>query len=391
MRTEVQEKSITERILKVELPEEVVNHKLEEVYRKTVRDLELPGFRRGKVPRRLLEIKFGKDFLYEDSQKELLAEYLPKALKEGNLEPVSEPLPKVIQFEEGKPFVFEVEVEVLPEAKVSYLEVEVEPPPRRRVTKREVALLLEELRLKQAAIIPKEGKVEDGDIVLIRLNGGEHEIKVNKDDKFTSQLIGAAVGDEVKIKLEVEGTEERVAKILELKEIELPPLDDEFARAEGYSNLAELEEWARKELKERFKAEYQQQMRFKILDTIVANTDVSVPKRMKEELVKKASEDAERVGIALSKKEHEKQVEQQIKREIVIESIKKAQGLMISPEQFEELLSKEADRRGMNPTKFKALLEKEGRLNSFKKELEREKVLDYLYKKALIKSKSKKE
>ena len=396
MKTRVEEKGPTSRLIEVELPEETVARKLEEVYRHVVRDIELPGFRRGRVPRPLLEAWFGRDFLYEDSQRELIQEYLPQALKEAEIRPVTEPETRVVQFEEGKPFIFRVEVEVLPEVEVDdYLGIEVEAEPKPRVTEKEVQKELERLRRERATLLPKEGAAEVGDIVIVTERIVDSagtvvseergiELELEEDDEFSAKLLGRGVDDDDEVELPLDEGHRSLIEIEEVKRVELPPLDDEFARDQGYENLEELEERVKEELRGRFSREYERRMKLKILDELIDRTPITIPERLIEGLMADL-EGLEGLTEEESAEERRRRV-RGVKRELVLEAIKRREGLELSDEEFEEELAEEAERRGMNPHKLKGILEREGRLKEFRRQLENERVLDLLYENAKIKS-----
>lgn len=399
MKTKLREKSKTQLLLEVEVPEQAVDQKLEEIYRRVVRDMEMPGFRRGKIPRSLLEARFGEDFFNDDSQTELIQEYLPQALEEHKLKPVSEPQTNVVQFERGRPFIFEVEVEILPKVEVKeYKGIEVSPEPKKRATKKEVEKAVELLRKEQATLIPKEGElVEQGDVAIIderisSIETGEVirdeknvELEISQEDKIAAKLLGKKVGDEVEMELDEEY--KTFIKIEELKQIELPELDDEFARDLGHESSEELKEKVKQDLREQFKREHEQAMKLKVLDAIVERTKIEVPERMIEELVQRDPALFKERGLPQPSKEeiakYRERAKRGLKRELVLEAVKGREE--IDDEELEELLEEEAGKRGMDVMKFKALLEREDQLEFFRKDLENKRVLDLLYKHAVIK------
>jgi len=390
MKTKVEEKGPTARLIEVELPKEVVARKLEEVYRRVVRDIELPGFRRGHIPRPLLEARFGQDLLYEDSQKELIQEYLPQALKETELRPITEPETQVVQFEEGKPLIFRVEVEVLPEVEVEdYLGIEVEAEPKPRATKKEVQKELDRLRREHATLLPKEGEAKVGDVAIVseRIVDSHGtavseergvELELEEDDRFSEKLLGKRAGDEVELPLDEE--HKSLIKIEELKQVELPPPDEEFAKDLGHESLEELEEKVKEDLRERFSREHERRMKLKILDELIDRTPITIP----EQLIDQLTEDLEGLTEEELAEERRRGV-RGLKRDLVLQAIKRREDLELSDEEFEEELAEEAERQGLNPHKLKGLLEREGRLKEFRRSLERERALDLLYANAVIK------
>jgi trigger factor len=276
--------------VEVELPPEVVARKLEEAYRRAAREVSIPGFRRGHAPRALLEAQLGRDFLYEDSQQELVREYLPQALKELDLRPVVEPQAKVLQFEEGKPLIFQAEVEVLPEVEVEdYWGIEVEELPKPRPTEEALAAELERLRREHATLLPKEGgRAEPGDVAIVSeriLDGRGRTLRESQEVEWgieeQDKLLGRAVGETVELPL---GKGERAQiKIEELKRVELPPLDDALAQECGYASLEELRAKLAQEVEARLEREHERVMKLRVLDELIDRTALTIPERLVEE------------------------------------------------------------------------------------------------------------
>ncbi|MGQ9477926.1 MAG: trigger factor [Candidatus Bipolaricaulia bacterium] len=396
MKTKVETRGPTTRVVEVELPAEVVTRKLEEVYRHVAQQVRLPGFRPGRAPRPLLEAQFGRDLLYRDSQEELIQEYLPKALKELELRPVGEPQARVLQFEEGKPFIFQAEVEVLPEVEVEdYLGIVVEALPEPEVTQEELKAQLDRLRREHGFLLPKEdkAKAEVGDVAIVSerivdargrtiREGREVEWEVEEEDK----LLRKGVGEELELPLE--GGQRAFLRIEELKRVELPPLDEAFAKELGYASLAELEAQVRADLKERLAEGYAWQMKLRVLDELIDRTPLSVPEKLVETSIQEDLESLKERGLPLPSEEEIAEERRRrvraIKREVVLQAVKRREGLELSEEEFEAALAEEAARQGLSPAKFKGLLEREGKLKEFRRKLEDERVLDFLYKNAKI-------
>lgn len=397
MKTKVEAKGPTTRLVEVELPPEVVARKLEEVYRQVAQRVRLPGFRPGRAPRRLLEAQFGPDFLYRDSQVELIEEYLPQALRELELRPVGEPQAKVLQFEEGKPFIFQAEVEVLPEVEVEdYLGITVEALPEPEVTQEVLEAELDRLRREHAVLTPKEGRAEAGDVAIVAerivdsrgrtlREGREVEWEVEENDP----LLGKGPGEEIELPLEK--GEKALLRIEELKRVELPPLDEAFARELGHPSLEALKAHLRADLEERLAREYTWQMKLRVLDELIDRTPLAVPERLVEASLQEDLKALEERGLSRPSEEaiaeERRRRVRAIKRELVLQAIKRRERLELSDEEFEAALAEEAARQGLSPQKLKGLLEREGRLQAFRRDLEDERALDFLYKHAKIQGK----
>ena len=384
-------KSPTHVLVRVEVPAERVSQKLDELFRRASREIHLPGFRPGRVPRAVLEARFGKDFLNEDAQAELIEEYLPQALQQLQIRPVSPPQTKPGEFDPQKDFAFEAEVEVLPEVTVhNYTDIEIEDVPAEPVQDSDIDGVLERLRVEHAVLLPKVGEksslVEPGDIVEVKISG-EEEIREwqASPDELTGQLIGHRVGETVFIKAD-DGQQLRV-RIEGVKILEKPPIE-ELAKTLGHGDVAALRAKIRQELEESRARRRERTLKLKILDTIVAQTPMELPPRFIEGLVAQELERWQQQGLPEPSAEDVKRLrealEQRVKRELVLDAIKRREGLALSDADFEKLLEAEAQKREMKPIKFRALLEREGKLQSFRSEHEDERVLQFLYEHAKI-------
>ena len=390
MKTTLQEKSETQYVIQVEIPLDVVDQKLEEMYRRVARTLELPGFRKGHIPRAFLEVRFGKDFLYEDSKAELLEMYLPQALSENKIEPASRPEPRIVEFEAGKPFRFEIDVEVFPEIKVlDYSNLEVEAPSRPRITQKEIDRVVEELRVEHATLVPKPrtASVEADDVVVIRQRGGQTREIQARSEGWASAFLGKRVGESVEIDSS-EGSKLKVT-IGGIKRIELPDLK-ELAETLGQKDPDSMKEDIREKLKESHKQEHERELRVAVLDALVERSGVKVPARLVDDLLEEERKVFEKGGRELSEEERLKLrevIEQRLKRDRVLQAIKQKENIHVSDEELEQFIKQEAERRGTNLVKFKALLEREGQLERLRQDRENKQVLDLLVEKANISGK----
>lgn len=384
-------KSPTQVLVRVEIPAERVSQKIEELFRRASREIELPGFRRGRVPRAVLEARFGKDFLNEDAQTELIEEYLPQALQQLQLRPVSPPQTKPGEFDPQKDFAFEAEVEVLPEVTVrNYTDIEIEDVPMEPVQDSDVDAVVERLRLEHATLVPKAGErssiVEAGDIVEVKISG-EDQIREwqASPGELTGRLIGHRVGETVVLKTD-DGQQLRV-RIEGVKILEKPD-GEELAKTLGHEDITALRAKIRQELEESRARRRERTLKLKILDTIVAQTPIELPPRFIENLVAQELERWQQQGMPEPAAEDVKRlreaIEQRVRRELVLEAIKRREGLALSDADFEKLLAEEAQKREMKPIKFRALLEREGQLQSFRSDAEDERVLQFLYENAKI-------
>jgi len=392
MKVETQETSSSTYTLTIELPVEQVSEKIQAMFRQVAHEVNVPGFRKGKVPRGYLENMFGKDFLDEDVQNALIEEALPVALAQKSLRPLSKPQTRVTHFKEGDPFTFEVDIEVLPTIEfpdLSSVQVEAEPDPVPQDD--DVERILEDLRVQHATLVPKAqgAQAAFGDVVVVALpNGSAREILLNEDSDLSKQLVGQEAGATVDVRMQ---ERELALTVAEIKDVEKPDLA-ELASTLDKDSEAELLDDIQSQLQERLDQEHRQKMRYKVLDAIIAAADVPVPPRLKDEVIEHELDALARSGRvgALSdddRSAYAEGAEERLKREVALESLKRQnESFKLSDEAFDKILEEAAEAQNMNPVKFKALLERENSLQRFRSQKEDERLLDYLFEQVDIKT-----
>ena len=242
--------------LTFEVPAEEFNLALDKAFKKVSKDVQIPGFRKGKIPRGMFEKRFGVESLYQDAVDIVLPEAYSKAIDETDIFPIAQPEVDIEQIEKGKDLVFTAIVEVKPEVTLGdYKGLEVEEESV-EVTDEDVENEINTIRERHAELVVKEdGKVEDGDTAVIDFEGfldgeafeggkGEnHSLEIGSGSfipGFEEKLIGKEAGEETEIEITFpeEYHAENLAgkdavfkvKIHEIKSKELPELDDEFAK-----------------------------------------------------------------------------------------------------------------------------------------------------------------
>lgn len=272
-----EKKGINDGVLSFEISEEQVKQGIETAFNKVKGTLSVPGFRKGKVPRKVFNKMYGEEALYEDALNAILPEAYAAALEEAGIEPVDQPEIDVKSMETGKPWEIEAKVTVRPEVTLGdYTGLEV-PKQDREVTDEDVVENLESKRSAQAELVLKEEAAENGDTVVIDFEGfkdGE-AFEGGKGDNFSlelgsnsfipgfeEQLVGTKAGDEVEVNVtfpedyQAENLKGQDAvfkvKVHEVKAKELPELDDEFAKDidDEVESLDELKEKVKKQLTE---------------------------------------------------------------------------------------------------------------------------------------------
>lgn len=395
MKSTIKERTDTEVTLEITIDSDTVNQKLDEIYNKMVQELDIPGFRKGKVPKSFVKARFGDDVFYEDAQNELIEEFLPEAIEENSIDPVSQPKTKIQEFERDEDFTFEASVEVLPELELEeYTGIEVQDPGTEEVTEKDIEERLEELREENGQLVPKEEEVvEPGDYILVSgPEGGTEQTEVTEDDP-TKQFIGKSVGAEVELGTDSEEEETAQLTVQEIKQLDLPSVDDEFAKDLGHEDLESLRTEIKSDLFSQKEEERTEELGDKILDKILDSTDFSPPKKMIKKIADdKVSETKEQIGSdsfaellekqGKSEEEVAKDIEEsarkQLKRSMVLDEIAEQEGIGLADEELEEELESEAARQGVNPIKLKNQLRANDKLESYRDSLIHEKVVDFL-------------
>ncbi|WP_019120190.1 trigger factor [Brevibacillus massiliensis] len=287
-------------VLTVEVEPEKVDQALDQAFKTVVKKVNVPGFRKGKIPRKLFEARFGVESLYQDALDILLPAAYGQAVKETGIEPVDRPEVDVEQMGKGEKLIFKATVTVKPEVKLGqYKGLEVEPKDF-TVKDEDVDAELKRMQERHAELyVVEDGKVESGDIALIDFEGFQDgdAFEGGKEENysleigsgtfiagFEDQLIGAAKGEEREVKVtfpedyhapNLAGKEAVFkVKVNEIKRKNLPELDDEFAKdVSEFDTLDELKADIKKKLEEK----------------AVRDKDTYI----RQELVLKASENAE--------------------------------------------------------------------------------------------------
>ena len=264
--------------LTIEVPAEELEKAIDAAYKKQKNQISIPGFRKGKVPRAMVEKMYGVEVFYEDAANTLMQQNYPSAVEESGVDIVSRPSIDVVQIEKGKPFIYTAEVAVRPEVTLGkYMGVTVTKIDT-SVSDDEVAEALEQQRNNNARTISVTDRpVAVGDTAVIDFEGfvdgvafeggkGEnHPLEIGSHtfiDNFEDQLVGKNAGDEVEVNVTFPELYQAAdlagkpatfkVKINEIKAKELPELDDEFAQdVSEFDTLAEYKESLKKNLEEK--------------------------------------------------------------------------------------------------------------------------------------------
>ena len=378
--------------LTIEVSAEDLEKAMQAAYQKAKGRITLPGFRKGKAPRKMIEQMYGKGIFLEDAANALIPEHYSKALEECELEIVSQPQIDVTQAEPGKAFIFTAEVAVKPEVTLGeYKGVEV-PKSETEVTDEDVEAELKKEQEKNSRTVTVEDRgAENGDITTIDFEGfvdGEafeggkgtdYPLTLGSGSfipGFEDQLVGAKEGDHVEVK--VTFPEEYQAKELAGKEAvfqcdvkkveakELPELDDDFAQdVSEFDTLAEYKEDVKKNLTEKKEKAARTAKENAAVDKAIENAEMDIPDAMLNDFSRRMQSQGltmeqyfQFTGMTLDKMQEEMkpQALKRIQTRLVLEKIAEVENIQPTDEEVEEEFKKMADAYKMEVEKIKELL-----------------------------------
>lgn len=386
--------------LTIEVSADKVEKAIQAAYLKEKSKISLPGFRKGKVPRQMIEKMYGAAIFYEDAANRLIQENYGPAVDESGVDVVSRPTIDITQIEKGQPFIFTAEVAVKPEVKLGkYMGVTVTKIDT-SVSDEEVDAAVEEERNHNARTVTVQDRaIQDGDTAVIDFEGfvdgvafeggkaENHSLVIGSHsfiDTFEEQLIGKNTGDETEVNVTFpeEYQAEELAgkpalfkvKIHEIKVKELPELDDEFAQdVSEFDTLAEYREDVRKKLGETKEEEARRTKEDEAIKKIVDKSSMEIPEAMIETQVEVMVEEfAQRIsqqglsfeqymqfsGMTMAKMKEQVKPEalSRIQSSLVLEEIAKAEDIQVSDEDVAAEIEKMAKAYGMEAEKVSEFL-----------------------------------
>ena len=387
--------------LTIEVPAEDVEKALQAAYLKERSKISLPGFRKGKVPRQMIEKMYGPEVFYDEAANHMISEAYGKAFDECELQIVSQPKIEVAQIEKGKSFIFTAEVAVKPEVTLGeYKGLKVDKVST-RVTQKEVDEEIEKERERNARTIDVTDRaVQDKDMVTLDFEGfvdgeafeggkGEnYPLTIGSGSfipGFEEQLIGAEIDKETEVKVtfpEDYQAEELAGKdavfkctVHQIKAKELPELDDEFASdvSESCETLEDYRAEVKAKIKERKEREGRQKKEDQAVEQAIENSQMDIPQPMIDLEAKQLADDFARrlmqqgmsaeqyfqlTGLSEDKiiEELKPQAEKRIKTRLVLEAVVAAEDIQVSDERLDEELQKMADSYQMEVDKLKEFM-----------------------------------
>ena len=383
--------------LTIEVSAEELEKALQSAYQKQKSKISIPGFRKGKVPRQMIEKMYGAAIFYDDAVNELIPKAYSDAYDECELDLVSQPEINVVQIEKGKPFIFTAEVATKPEVTLGeYKGLKVDKIST-RVTQKEVDAKIQEEAEKNARTITVEDRpVQDGDEVIldfegfvdgVAFEGGKGEnypLTIGSGafiPGFEEQLVGAESGKEVEVNVtfpedyQAEDLKGKAAvfkcTVHEIKAKELPEIDDEFAaEVSEFDTLEEYKADVKAKIKEQKETEGKTKKEDQAVEQAVANATMEIPEPMINTQTRQMADDfAQRMmqqGLTMEQYfqftglTEEKMLEdlrpqalKRIQTRLVLEAIAQAENIEISDEKLDEEIAKMAEAYNMEADKLK--------------------------------------
>ena len=427
MQTTVEETDKHTVKLTIEIPPEEFGKDLDRAYRKISQQVRIPGFRKGKVPRRVIDAQIGRDAVLGEFLEDSVPTYYRDAMRENDLAPIADPDIDVEQLEDGKPLVFTAIVEVRPRLRLEesdYKGISVERPPV-EVTDEEVDHVVDSLRERFAELETASRPARAGDYVVMDLRAtvhGEEIPEATRSDyvyevgsgefgeKLDAELEGKRAGEILKLNDALpERFGDRAGQevsfsvlVKEVKGKKLPDADDEFAKtASEFDTLEDLRSDLREKLRQNKERAADATVRDRVLEVVVDRTEVDLPDSLIDEetehRVTHARERAGQIGLTLDQllesqgfdelrfradaREHALRA---IKSDLVLESVARAEGIEVTPEELGREIAGLAAALGREPKDVAKSLDRSGQVVALAGDIIRSKALDVLVEHAEI-------
>lgn len=407
--------------LTIEVPAAEFEAAIQEAYLKNKKRISLPGFRKGKVPRMMIEKMYGEGFFYEDAANAVIPKAYEKAAMESEIEIVSRPEINVEQIGKGKDFIFTATVAVKPEVTLGqYKGLEYDEKPV-EVTDEDLEQELKKVQEQNARTVTVEDRaIANGDIAVIDFTGSvdgeefeggkgeDYELVIGSHsfiDTFEDQLIGKNTGDEVEVNVtfpedyqaaDLAGKPALFKVVIKaIKTKEVPELDDEFASdVSDFDTLDEYKEDLKKTILEKKEKAAKTAKENALVDKVIENAQMDIPEPMIElEVRQMADEFAQRMqmqGLSMEQymqytgltsekllEEMKPNAEKKIKTRLVLEAVVDAEKIEVSAEELEAEYKKLADMYQMEVDKVKEIMGTAGEEN-MKKDIAVQKAVDVI-------------
>jgi len=386
---EIKRKEETEATIQVTIAPEEVAKGLDSVYRRYSREVRIPGFRKGHVPRHLLDSRFGREAFLAEAKDDLQRQYASEAITELDLRPVSTPRLEEVSHAESEPLVFNLTFSILPDVKLPELgTLEVTIPASKAVDDNDIQQALTEVQTHFSTLAEKEGDtVAEGDIVRVREGEQEWDTRAEEENPFTKHLIGATVGADVEIDTELPDGKRFHAtlSVVRLQQIVLPEIDEELARDAGFDDLAALKSDIDTKLSEQRAEQHLRRANVALLDALVDRTEIPLPDAFLDELVEeeieriKGSSEFDDAPMSFAEYLERRETDEEglsaeirdsiaarVRRELVLRQLGRDLKVSIDDDELGRLAEEEAKERDEEPIRFVAQLKANDRWDDYR-------------------------
>ena len=378
------------RLLKVEIPIELVEKETKNAYGALQKTASVHGFRTGKTPYPILKMRFG-EALKEEIKEKLINQSYQDIVKKKNLIPISEPKIDNITFEDGKPFAYEMTLEIKPEIKLAnYKELEISKKPI-NISGDDINNVLKMRQEQNAGFVPVNRTARVGDQIIIDYemitNNAPSKKQTNAPymlgskmlfpEKIEEELVGAKIGDNKEIKNSK--TTYKIT-IKQIKEKKLSSINDDFAKELGnFKNLSELKDDIKKRLKNMAEDKQETNIKEQLLDKVSENSTMSIPSGLVDKQI-------DYIGTSRKEKDTDKnkwkekyseEATKNVKKMLILEEIAEKEKLNVSKEEAKQKFQNLA---GANKT----TKIDNNYIEYIQSQMKRQKILDFIYENAKI-------
>ena len=409
-------------VLEVEVSADRVTEALDKAFNKVVKQANVPGFRKGKVPRPIFEARFGVESLYQDAIDILLPEAYTEAIDQTDIFPVDRPDVDIEQFAKGQSFKFKAKVTVKPEVTLGdYKGIEVAVA-KGEVTDAEVAEELERLQQRHAELVViEEGAAANGDVTVIDFDGSVDGVPFEGGKAegyslelgsntfipgFEEQVVGLSTGDFKDVEVtfpesyhaaELAGKQAVFkVKVHEIKRKQLPELDDEFAKdVSEFDTLEEYKADLKTQLESRKADEFKAAQENAVVEKVAENAEVDIPSAMVDSEVQNMMRDFDNrlrnQGMNLEmflsfsgqtqadlRAQMQDDAAKRVRNNLVLEAVGNAEKIEVSDEEVNQELEKMAESYKRPAEEIRGILEGNGSLDSLRDEVKLRKTIDVL-------------
>ena len=415
------EKSMVE--LQFSIDAETFKAAVNNAFKREGKKYAIPGFRKGKAPRHMIEKMYGSDIFHYDAVNDLFPEAYEAAVKEAKIDVVGRPDPEVVSMSEADGVVLKVKVAVKPEVELGEYAGLTVTKEAKNVNEADVDAEVKRMQDRNGRLLTREGAAENGDTVDIDFEGfvdgkafeggkAEHYSLVLGSGSFIpgfeDQVVGHSAGEEfdVNVKFPEEYGAAELAgkdatfkiKLHEVKYKELPALDDDFAKdVSEYDTLDELKDSIRNNIKTNLDKQAEQKVENDLMDQVIANMKADIPDAMVDSRIDELVQDFEyrisQQGLKLAdylkymgmnieqfRAQFKEQADKQVKMRLAMEAIVAKEGITASDEEFEEEVKRIADAYKMEADKVKSIVD----AAAIKADLAINKAIDFVKEKANV-------